>query len=278
MEENSRSRAFIEKLLRHPAFKPFLEDLSRDPSLTMPAGELQTQIPPPAAPPASAHKDVDPYSAPTQQFIEAHKVENTTHVGMTMIPETPLDMSMLNLGPNNWAVPNMGFGFQQPRVFAVLEVPEGPAAPLELCSLSGKDDESSFPTLSPVEESKVDYPTLEQPAAEIEVTAPSVDADAAKAVTAKLSPIDEDDPAFALYVDSPFSLQSSPVEPTQPETRKSTLENITPGKSSSYFELLLSDESNEEDCQGQMEQLERMCAKLDMLCERIGVFISHLQF
>ena len=30
MEENARSRAFIERLLRHQAFTPFLEELSRD--------------------------------------------------------------------------------------------------------------------------------------------------------------------------------------------------------------------------------------------------------
>ena len=33
MEENARSRAFIERLLRHQAFTPFLEELSRDESL-----------------------------------------------------------------------------------------------------------------------------------------------------------------------------------------------------------------------------------------------------
>jgi len=274
MEENLRSRAFIERLLRHPAFKPFLEDLSRDPSLTMAVTDLQAQIPSVGAPSMPQHKDITSYPGPAQQFHEAPKVENTTHVGMTMIPETPLDMSMLNLGPSNWAVPNMGFGYHQPRVFAVLEVPEGPAAPLELGSLSGKD-ESSLPTLSPGEESKVDYPTLEQPDEVADVATPSVDEDAANIDTVELSPIDKDDPAFALYVDSPVHF--TPSECTKSEGRKPTVAEIVPGKSSNYFELLVCDESSAADSQKQTEQLEKMCAKLDVLCERIGVFTSHLR-
>ena len=39
MEENARSREFIERLLRHPAFHPFLDDLSRDPAIAEAASQ-----------------------------------------------------------------------------------------------------------------------------------------------------------------------------------------------------------------------------------------------
>ena len=64
---------------------------------------------------------------------------------MTMVPETQLDFSMLNINnnANNGAAWN-GFNGYQPRVFAVTELPEGPANPLDISAMSGKGHSTIF--------------------------------------------------------------------------------------------------------------------------------------
>ncbi|KAJ4373282.1 hypothetical protein N0V83_003576 [Neocucurbitaria cava] len=152
MEENARSRAFIERLLRHQAFGPFLEELSRDEALQPKAPMPATSTPAVAAP--------APASFQNQQFSGMSESENL-HVGMTMVPETQIDFSMLNLNNNgnNWGS-NNGFNFQQPRVFAVLE-----PTPLDTEAMSGKGYSAIFNAEddSPVDEVKPDFPVIEHP-------------------------------------------------------------------------------------------------------------------
>jgi len=65
MEENARSRAFIERLLRHQAFTPFLEELSRDESLeAKPTMSSLSAAPTPA--PVAPRKEMNAYQG--QQY------------------------------------------------------------------------------------------------------------------------------------------------------------------------------------------------------------------
>lgn len=137
-EENARYRSLIETLLRHPAFVPFVEDISKDPSLLIPMPQHQQRQPAPTPAPAPA-----PASAPQQQEVkpfdfsaqmQVPKQQEIQHVGMTMIPEAPVDLSMLNINnQHNNFNPNMSRrssynNYQQPQVFSVRDLPQGPSA------------------------------------------------------------------------------------------------------------------------------------------------------
>lgn len=83
VEENGRCRRLIEVLLRHPAYAPFIEDISKDPSL---AGSL-----------AQAQQ-----SQAAAGSVPSQRQER----------ETPLDMSMLNLNNSGFQVPSTSVSFQ----------------------------------------------------------------------------------------------------------------------------------------------------------------------
>lgn len=257
MEENARSRAFIERLLRHQAFTPFLEELSRDEGLeakpVMSAMSSASTTPTPAAP----RKQVNPYQ--NAQFGALSQPENP-QIGMALIPETPLDMSMLNLNSNNWGMNNVSsFNYQQPQVFAVLEVPEGPVNPIDTEALSGKGFSSIFAAEddSPIEEVKHDIPVIERP---IE--------------SAKPAPVeveeDDMDPEFDLYRSSPVRSATATDAPL--EARESLVREATSEKAA-RFELVVSDEAANERL---MARFERQCARMETVYQRIAALTSHL--
>jgi hypothetical protein len=253
MEENARSRAFIERLLRHQAFTPFLEELSRDESLQPKAAMVSmpsTSTPAVSAPAPATFQN-------QQQFAGVSQSENT-HVGMTMVPETQFDFSALNINNNNrnWSV-NNGFGFQQPSVFAVHELPEGPVNPLDTSAMAGKgysaifnaEDESS------AEEAKPDYPVIERPVQSTPAFAAPVDEE----------DVDEDD----LYSSSPASSVSTPAAP---------LENYeilftNPEKALSHYSLVITDEAQEARL---AELLERRIARTEPVLQRLAALTSML--
>ncbi|KAJ4376767.1 hypothetical protein N0V86_006884 [Didymella sp. IMI 355093] len=246
MEENRRQQAFIERLLRHQAFNPFLEDLVKE--------QQEMSAPAPLASMPSSSTPVAPTPAPAQfQFSQP---ENT-HVGMTMIPETQLDFSMLNINNNaNW---NMGNGFngyqpQGPRVFAVTELPEGPANPLDISAMSGKGHSTIFAVedeASTEEELKADYPVIERPLQSEQTVMAPVDED------------DAEDEEYDLYRSSPAPsvAPSAPVE----------LTFIT--EKASRFTLVVSDEASEAVL---AERLEKKMAAMEPAFQRIAAITSML--
>ena len=79
MEENARSRAFIERLLRHQAFTPFLEELSRDESLQ--AKAPMTSMPSTSTPVVTAPAPAQfQQQQQQQQFNGMSQAENTCWV------------------------------------------------------------------------------------------------------------------------------------------------------------------------------------------------------
>lgn len=252
MEENARSRAFIERLLRHQAFVPFLDDISREEC-------LQSKAPVVSVPLASTPAVIAPTPAPfqPQQFAGMPPSDNT-HVGMTLVPETQMDFSMLNINNNGnnptWNVNN----FQQPRVFAVLEVPEGPANPLDIEAMSGKGYSALFAAEddSAVEEIKPDFPVIERPAQSQTpaVAAPTVEED-------------EDD-EYALYYSSPAPSSAAPSEISD-----NVFGTVNSEKALSHFNLVISDEAEEV---RSMERLERRMAAMEPCLQRIAALTSML--
>lgn len=252
MEENARSRAFIERLLRHQAFGPFLEDLVREENLT--AQAPMASMPSSSTPVVSA-----PAPTPFQQPF-ASQSENT-HVGMTMVPETQLDFSMLNINNNNnnssnnsnWNM-NNGFNGYQPRVFAVTELPEGPANPLDVSAMSGKGHSTIFAAeddASADGEVKPDYPVIERPS---------------QSQQSFMAAVKEDD------MDSEYDLyRSSPAPSAAPSAPLETL--FTNPEKASHFTLVVSNEATESEL---AERLERKMAAMEPALQRIAAITSML--
>jgi hypothetical protein len=162
MEENERYRSLIETLLRHQAFQPFIQDISKDPSVLLPQRQHQPQPQQhqPSITPTQQHpQPQQQQQGPPQQdskpdFLnfDASQIQipqsQPEQVGMAMIPEN--DFSKLNINGFN----SMNFnGFQRVNAFAVTDVPKGPdpvnlllESPVRLpqsCSASASTLESS---------------------------------------------------------------------------------------------------------------------------------------
>ena len=253
-EENARYRAFAEKLLRHQAFHPFLDELSRDPAFAESLSKMAQ------GPSTQSHdaKDVDPYSAQSQSFLP----QDNQHVGMAIVPEPQVDFSSLNIGGNgNWVM-QQAHGlpmFQQPQVFAVLEVPE--PEPLDLSAITGKGE----PVLATFDEEKADYPELEAPST-VKADVPSVPESktAQPADEEKEWDFPEDDDSVALYANT----RSTP-KPASSES--STLIAVAALTEKPHFELVVVSEEHNVRLQ---ERLEKMIAKLDVTCNRIAALTS----
>ena len=247
MEENARSRAFIERLLRHQAFTPFLEELSRDDGL-----DVKPQV-------GMLSGSTTPTPAPTRS--QQLSAISQPQVGMTMVPETPLDMSMLNLN-SNWPMNNgnASFNYQQPQVFAVTELPEGPANPLDMDVISGKGYSSIFAVEddSSDEDVKADYPIVER-ALPLE-----------RSVSDDVE--DDQDPEFDLYNGSPASA-SSPASTQLLEPHDSLFGDIDSEKMFAHFQLQISDEVADE---LKMARFQRQCAKMEACLARIEALTLHL--
>jgi hypothetical protein len=180
-----------------------------------------------------------------------------THVGMTLIPETQFDFSTLNINNNgNWGV-NNGFSFNQPRVFAVHELPEGPINPLDTEAMSGKGYSAIFNAEDDVsvEEVKPDYPVIERP---VQTEQP--------AFTGPVDDEDEDD----LYSSSPA--------PSTAATTPAALKNhetlfTNPEKALAHYSLVISDEAQEARL---VERLERRIAAMEPALQRLASITSML--
>lgn len=247
MEENARSRAFIERLLRHKAFGPFLEELVQEEAISAQA---------PLASMPSTSTPVVAAPAPAPAAFQFSQPENT-QVGMTMVPETQIDFSMLNINNNantngNW---NMnGFNGYQPRVYAVTELPEGPVNPLDISAMSGKGHSTIFAAeddVSTEEELKPDYPVIEHPT------------QTEQPIMAAIEEDDEDE-EYDLYRSSPVSSAAlaAPVENV-----------FTNPEKSNRFALVVSDEATEAML---AEHLLKKMAAMEPAFQRIAAITSML--
>ena len=161
-------------LLSSPSFSNFLDHLSTNPTGIPQAAQIKVE-PQQSQEQSQVPKDVNPYGG---------QYSSQQQIGMAMIPEQSMDLSLLNLDSTS-------FNFQ-PHVF-VVDTPEVPAA-IDASILSGKT--SNFVSeYFQSDEEKVEVPCIERPAES--VTAPE---------RAEEAPIDEAfeaDPEFALYHSEP---------------------------------------------------------------------------
>jgi len=258
MEENARFRALSEKLLAHAAFRPFLDEISRDPELAQSLSKISGSSRQSATPTPQTHKDVDPYSTGSQQFMP----QQNQHVGMVMMPEPQIDFSSLNLGGNSWAMPTASMNnFQQHQVFAVLEVPE-PAEPIDIAALSGKSEDSTVESFAHDLSSKYDHPE------EIETPELPKDAPAERTTITSVEDseptscqFDESDPAFTLFASTSSTMSTAPA----------TFEHPVLSSEKSHFELVIASDGA---VQSSADRLTKICSRMDASCRKLDALFS----
>jgi len=137
--ENERYRGLIETLLRHPSFTPFINDISKDPSIlgvppqqqcqqqssvtpTQQPSQPQQQQQPQQPPQQDSKPDFMNFDASQVQIPQQQQGEQQQQkIGLAMIPEN--DFSKLNINGFN----SINFSnFQSVNAFAVTDVPKGP--------------------------------------------------------------------------------------------------------------------------------------------------------
>jgi len=190
--DNESLRHLAETLISHPAFMPFMQELSRDPALAESLARVSNG--PPATTATDAPKEIPQFNQNSDVIV-----------GMTLIPEMPVDLSSLNIGSNQWQLPQGIESYQTPQVFAVTEVSPAAAEPLDIAALSGKDNcevvESVISQYLDTAEQKPSFPEMTVTQAKETESADNV--------------YDENDPCETLFA----APSSSNTKTEQPEER-----------------------------------------------------------
>ena len=222
--------------------------------------ELKAEPEEPALP-----KDPNPNQILAQQVNQEQ--QNTSYIGMAMIPEHPIDFNAYDTNANTWGG-NMGLGLYDTQVFAVMSIPEGPAIDeLQLANLSGKPTESMYPCAT-ISHSKEEMPLIERMP-----TLPPVEVRTGTSLSAD-EDFDESDPVFTLYTDSP-----APAESIHPRPEQALFGHIELEKAFGRVELIL--EEQEEDADdatislARTQIFERLCSSLDEISESISAQMPH---
>ena len=194
-------------LLSSPAFSTFLNQLDASGSSSAAAAAASVK---PEAAPAATMSDA-PAPVDDERSVESRSRQpshETTHVGMTLMPDAPLDMSILDPAGNDpWAfgaLANPIWGNNRPQVFSVHDVPDGPAVDrIESTALLSEKPLDPAGALASFDHAKGELAPLPptMPTAMDEVS--TATSNEAPAVHESCSEdFDESDPAFALFADS----------------------------------------------------------------------------
>jgi hypothetical protein len=149
LQENERYRGLLETLLRHPAFTPFINDISANPA-ALDISQLQEKasqsVPAPQQPQQQQQAPVQPQPQPIQEdakpeFMnfdasqlqipqqqtqvapaqQQQQQQGNQRIGLAMVPEN--DFSKLNI---NGLQQPMNFNYQSVNAFPITSMPMGP--------------------------------------------------------------------------------------------------------------------------------------------------------
>lgn len=233
LEENTRLSDLTRMLLSSQAFSGFLNELSQN-GMPAPAA-LAT---PPKAQPQPTRKDINP----NHGVLQAQNQQ--TQVGMTMIPESAVDFSMLE--SSTW---NAG-GMNSYQVCAVTDIPEGPI--IDVALLSGKVTQPSlFSSSTPK-----DCPVLSTP--------PTFKTKTVVPAAVVNEDVELDEVAFTLFVDEPQQANPTAQELVCP---------VSPAHVAIAPKFVLTGPTSSK---GSWSRLESMCATLDAVCDRLSDMTSHM--
>ena len=276
-EENTRLSDLTRMLLSSSAFSTFLDDLSlsslpADPTSSEQARQKSTSTPRQTdSVLPSVQKDASP--AVIAQHRRQAQHENVTQIGMTLLPESNMDFSALDLEQNDsWALGSMTSGpwdSHTSQVFSVMDIPQGPAVDqVDFSSLSGKTSHFVGGDLPSVD-NKVELPEVD--------TMPILQ----KFPTAGLSEcidnsnvhINGSDPIYALYDDTP-TLHSS----SSSDAADETFHEMSPEKLFARYQMVLKSEASAEEGEisnASMDRFTSTCQSADAALQRISRMTSH---
>jgi hypothetical protein len=251
-EENARLSELAHMLLASPHFSSFLNDMPDTgvPAQNQPTPQQQSQPQPQpqhaaSQPPmqAAVPKDANANRNP-QEF----QMQQNPQV--MMVPQQGMDPSAMAMNTGGW---NSGIdmNYGNANVFAVLDVPQGPALDAEV--LSGKPSLLGISDHSKDEAPVIDNPAGDAPSRDIGVANPDVE-------------LDESDPAFALFVDSPASVSSKDDVPS--------FDGVRTEKSAPHFELVV---DGSEVTTATKSRFAQLCYSIEAAFERVSSVTSHLQ-
>ncbi|OKL63626.1 hypothetical protein UA08_00954 [Talaromyces atroroseus] len=253
IEENSRLTDLTRMLLSSPHFSDVLNELSANglpPQFQTAPQSSQPHVQPQPQPAVSQTPLplTDVTQRPRQEF-PGH--QQNFQVNMVMVPDNRMDVYAA--GWNS----GIDMNYTNASVFAVLEVPDGPAVDLEV--LSGKS--SNF--IEPFSEStKLEVPQLERPPIAVSPSAETI-----KGVADTTYELDESDPSFALFLEDVPSTST-----TSSLVSFVTIQSEKP----SHYKLAVEPTSSDISA-ASVRSFERLCASIDAAFERVdaGTNYSH---
>lgn len=257
-EENAHLTDLARMLLSSPHFSSFLDDLSvsgvsgvsgsnqsqsQPPQQHQQPAQMPTQqpMPPQASMQAGGTKDANPNPNP-QDF----QMQQTHEVGMVMVPNQGVDVPGMGVSNAGWNT-GIDLNFANPAVFAVLDVPQGPAIDADI--LSGKSStviDSYIP-----ETTKDSVPSLDHP--------PVIEEQTSEPECATIE-LDEPDPLF----------DGVPSVPSD-EKPADSFDGVRPEKESPVFELVVESEAT-----AAANRLKQLCYSMEESFQRISRVTSHL--
>ena len=165
----------------------------------------------------------------------------------------------MDLTNSNW---NVGTDFNfTPQVYAVTELPQGPAVDsIDVGILSGKSEEPSM--AMPAVEKKESIPSIESP--------PNVEKEETMFSCRDDVQLDEFDPAFALFASAPTVAKAT--EPVYQIFGQVEFE-----KAVERFEIVVENEPESADgivSASTMARFERLCASIDTVSERLDGLVA----
>ena len=260
MNENAQLHELTRTLLSSPAFSEFVNEAGAQ----APASAPTTQAPVVKSEPTQqpTKKDINPNSAVAQ--TSQSQQFDTPYVGMTMIPEHPVDLNTYESNTDSWAN-TMDFSLYDQQVFAVTSLPEGPTMDQLTPALKSDKESASILPLPTSESAKNDAPVITK--------MPPTDAAEASTEAVALNEdveFDESDPAFALFSDCPAKSSGDEVE-------EPIFGNIQLEKAFGRVELIIEDGSinTSEPDSASIENFQRLYSSLDALSERISLVVPH---
>ena len=188
-----------------------------------------------------------------------------------MIPEESSFDYPATESANTGYTDNMDFGLYDAQVYAVTEVPQGPAVDTMLfANLHGKSSNfvGPWPSIDDAKDEPLPIESMPSTVGKMQmpepIETPSENLD-----------IDASDPAFALFIDQPILSSTAPSSAVAPEDR--IFGEIELEKAFGRVELIVEDESNDsaEISSATIERFERLCSRLDAASARILAITPH---
>lgn len=225
------------------------------------APQAQPQVPqqqkphPPAPTEQQAQTEVSD-NANTDYGSQDIQMQQNPQAGMMVVPSQQVDMSSMDMTGGGW---NSGIdiSYASTPVFAVLDVPEGPA--IDTGALSQKTSHSVVDSCMP--NGKDEVPCLEHPPV---IEEPENERD--NGVVDSGVELDE---SFSLFIDSPSSTSSPPCKTPDEHS------DVQGEKAGMTFKLVVEDDPKEASAAA-MKRFERLCLSMEPAFQRVSMATSHL--